>query len=296
LPTEEAAKWEVKKRRSYFSKVKIKSSKDMDTRFVGIIPARYASTRFEGKPLADIGGKTMIQRVYEQAQKAFVHCFVATDDQRIADAVAHFGGQCLMTSSLHKSGTDRCAEAIEKIRQQLQQSFDIVVNIQGDEPFIITEQLEQIKRCFDVPDVQIATLAKPFATDEDIFSPNTPKVVLNNSGFALLFSRSVIPYLRGVDTTLWIKHHQYLKHVGLYAYRSTVLQEIGCLPQSELEIAESLEQLRWLQNGYKIKVGITHAETYAVDTPEDLERIQELFCKNSMRKIPATPLPPPRYQ
>ena len=248
-----------------------------DARFVGIIPARYGSARFAGKPLADIGGKPMIQRVYERAQEAFAHCFVATDDPRIAAAAARFGGRCVMTSPLHQSGTDRCAEAIFIIEKELGRQFDAAVNIQGDEPFIAIEQLEQIKRLFDAPDVQIATLAKPFAADEDIFSPNVPKVVMDNHNFALLFSRSPIPCVRGAAPEEWAGRHQYFRHIGLYAYRADVLQAVSRLPPSALEAAESLEQLRWLQNGYKIKVGITNAENYAVDTPEDLERILQRY-------------------
>jgi 3-deoxy-manno-octulosonate cytidylyltransferase (CMP-KDO synthetase) len=245
-------------------------------RFVGIIPARYGSTRFAGKPLADIGGKPMIQRVYEQAQKAFVHIFVATDDERIANAVANFGGRYVMTSSEHQSGTDRCAEAIGKIENLTKETFDVVVNIQGDEPFVAVEQLEQIKECFAVADVQIATLAKSFNEDEDVSSPNIVKVVRDNNGFAMYFSRFAIPFVRNGDRKMWTQA-QYLKHIGLYGYRADVLRTVSRLPQSSLELAESLEQLRWLQNGYRIKVGITQAETWAVDTPEDLERIGKMF-------------------
>jgi 3-deoxy-manno-octulosonate cytidylyltransferase (CMP-KDO synthetase) len=249
--------------------------------FVGIIPARYASTRFPGKPLALIGGKPMIQRVYEQTLKVFAHCFVATDDERIAAAVADFGGQYVMTSAAHTSGTDRCREATDKIERDLQATFDVVVNIQGDEPFIATEQLEQIKRCFDNAEVQIATLVKPFGADEDIFSPNTPKVVIDNDNHALYFSRSPIPYVRHAQSQAeWAMQHTFYKHVGLYAYRSATLRAICALPQSALEKTESLEQLRWLQNGYKIKVGITNAATYAVDTPQDLEKINDMISKN----------------
>ncbi|GHT72471.1 3-deoxy-manno-octulosonate cytidylyltransferase [Bacteroidia bacterium] len=244
---------------------------------VGIIPSRYSSSRFPGKPLADINGKPMIQWVYEQTKKAFAHCFVATDDERIANAVAQFGGQYVMTKASHQSGTDRCAEAIVKIEQQVQQTFDVVVNVQGDEPLIDISQLEQIKACFDAPEVQIATLAKPFGANEDIFSPNTPKVVLDNNNNALYFSRSPIPYIRKSEPATWSGDYPFLKHVGLYAYRTDVLHAISALPQSSLEMAESLEQLRWLQNGYKIKVGITHAETYAVDAPEDVEKILNLL-------------------
>ncbi|MDR3188805.1 MAG: 3-deoxy-manno-octulosonate cytidylyltransferase [Prevotellaceae bacterium] len=243
--------------------------------FVGIIPARYASTRFLGKPLADVGGKPMVQRVYEQARRAFTHVFVATDDERIAAAVAGFGGSVVTTSASHRSGTDRCAEAIVKIEAALNQTFDVVVNIQGDEPFIAPQQLEQLKGCFADANVQLATLVKVFGKNEDVLSPNSPKVVVDAAGYALYFSRSVIPYLRDAAPA---EAFPFYKHVGLYAYRTEVLQRIHRLPQSSLELAESLEQLRWLENGYRIKVAVTELETWAIDTPEDLERVREKFC------------------
>ncbi|GHT09880.1 3-deoxy-manno-octulosonate cytidylyltransferase [Bacteroidia bacterium] len=246
-------------------------------RFVGIIPSRYASTRFEGKPLAMVQGKPMIQRVYEQTQKVFAHaCFVATDDVRIANAVADFGGQYVMTSAAHQSGTDRCAEAVQMIEKQMQQTFDVVVNVQGDEPFIVPQQLQQIKDCFDNAEVQIATLVKPFAGDEDIFSVNTPKVVMDNAGNVLYFSRSSIPFVRNAPQREWASAHAFFKHIGLYAYRTNVLQKISALPQSSLELAESLEQLRWLQNGYRIRAAITHYPSHAIDTPADLERLNSM--------------------
>lgn len=245
--------------------------------FIGIIPARYASTRFPGKPLALVNGKPMIQRVYEQAQQVFAHCFVATDDDRIACAVENFGGQVVMTANTHQSGTDRCAEAILKIEASLSSKFDVIVNIQGDEPFIAPKQLEQLKSCFSNSNTQLATLAKYFAENEDIFSPNSPKIVLDKDSNALYFSRSVIPYLRESEQNIWRENHRYLKHIGLYAYRADVLQQISRLKQSPLELAESLEQLRWLENGYKIRVAITEFETYAIDTPEDLEKVKLRF-------------------
>lgn len=246
-------------------------------KFVGIIPARYASVRFPGKPLADVGGKPMVRRVYEQAQRAFAHVFVATDDERIAAAVAEFGGNAIATATSHRSGTDRCAEAILKIEAALNQTFDVVVNIQGDEPFIAPEQLEQLKGCFADNGVQLATLVKVFGKSEDVFSPNSPKVVTDASGHALYFSRSVIPYLRSKAPAQWPAAYPFYKHVGLYAYRTDVLQRIHRLPQSALELAEGLEQLRWLENGYRIKVAVTDLETWAIDTPEDLERVKEKF-------------------
>lgn len=240
-------------------------------KFIGIIPARYASTRFPGKPLADMKGKYMIQRVYEQARKVLDHVCVATDDDRIFNAVQSFGGEVVMTSAQHRSGTDRCFEAYRTLGGH----EDVVINIQGDEPFIKPEQIESLIACFDSPQIQIATLVRPFEASEGyeaLANPNSPKVVLNERHEALYFSRSVIPYLRGVDPAEWLARHTYYKHIGMYGYRADVLGQITCLPQSSLELAESLEQLRWLQNGYTIKVGITTQETIGIDTPADLEK------------------------
>ncbi|MCD7932786.1 MAG: 3-deoxy-manno-octulosonate cytidylyltransferase [Tannerellaceae bacterium] len=241
-------------------------------KFIGIIPARYTSTRFPGKPLADMAGKPMIQRVYEQVQQVLDKVIVATDDTRIEQAVLQFGGGVVMTSPDHQSGTDRCYEAFIKAGQ----GYDVIINIQGDEPFIHQEQIEALKECFNSPEVDIATLVKPFkATDDfekDLFNPNSPKVVLNKNREALYFSRSVIPYVRGKNHLEWLQNHTFYKHIGLYGYRAHVLSEITRLPQSTLELAESLEQLRWLENGYKIKAGITQHETIGIDTPEDMER------------------------
>lgn len=250
-------------------------------KFLGIIPARYASTRFPAKPLAMLGGKTVIQRVYEQVAGVLDDAYVATDDERIEAAVKAFGGKVVMTSVNHKSGTDRCYEAYTKIGG----AFEVVVNIQGDEPFIQPSQLQAIKACFDDSTTQIATLVKPFAADngfEVLENANSPKVVLNRNMNALYFSRSVIPYQRNVEKKDWLKNHIYYKHIGLYAYRVEVLKEITSLPQSPLELAESLEQLRWLENGYTIKAGITEVETIGIDTPQDLERA-EMFLKESGR-------------
>lgn len=268
-------------------------------KFIGIIPARYASTRFPGKPLVKVGGKFMIERVYEQVAAVLDATCVATDDERIFDAVKTFGGNVVMTSTEHKSGTDRIQEAVTKIMsmgtlnsvdsEDIRSStchltnlstkapYDVVVNIQGDEPFIQCSQIETICHCFDNPATQIATLGKPFCNNvKDIMNPNSPKIVVDNNGHAMYFSRSVIPFIRGVEQEQWLDHFPFLKHIGLYAYRRDVLCEITKLPQSSLEKAESLEQLRWLQNGYKIKVGLTDVETIGIDTPEDLERA-ELF-------------------
>lgn len=240
-------------------------------KFIGIIPARYSSSRFPGKPLAILGEKPVIEHVYRQVSSVMEDVFVATDDQRIYDAVEVFGGKAIMTRSDHKSGTDRICEALEKVAG----SFDVVINIQGDEPFIQKSQLETVMQCFDDPRTQIATLGKPFESMEAVENPNSPKIVLDNDGYALYFSRSVIPFVRGKEHEEWLSHFPYLKHIGLYAYRTEVLREVSKLPQSTLELAESLEQLRWLQNGYKIKVGLTNVETIGIDTPEDLQRAEE---------------------
>jgi 3-deoxy-manno-octulosonate cytidylyltransferase (CMP-KDO synthetase) len=241
-------------------------------KFIGIIPARYASTRFPGKPLADMNGKTMIQRVYEQVQNVLDLVYVATDDNRIETAVQSFGGNVVMTSDNHRSGTDRCYEAFCKIGKE----YDVIINIQGDEPFIQPEQIEALKNCFTDESVQIATLVKPFLPDDDfetaLLNANSPKVVLNKNNEAMYFSRSIIPYMRGKEFSEWLPNHTYYKHIGLYAYQATVLREITQLSQSPLELTESLEQLRWLENGYKIKVGITQQETIGIDTPDDMEK------------------------
>lgn len=241
--------------------------------FIGIIPARFASTRFPGKPLADIGGKSMIQRVYEQAEKVFETVYVATDDDRIHDAVVAFGGNVVMTDSAHQSGTDRCAEALHKVEEQSGKSFEVVVNIQGDEPFVQPEQLERIKHCFNEAEAQIATLVKPLKTQEAILNPNQVKVVIAKNGDALYFSRSPIPFIRNRPQTDWYKSHEFLGHIGLYAYRADILSELTNLPIGELESLESLEQLRWLENGYRIQTRKSDHDSVGIDTPEDLQRI-----------------------
>lgn len=240
-------------------------------KFLAIIPARYASTRFPAKPLAMLGGKPVIQRVYEQVVQVFEDAYVATDDVRIEEAVKAFGGKVVMTSVDHKSGTDRCYEAYTKVGEE----YDVVVNIQGDEPFIHSSQLLSVKACFDDPATHIATLVKPFTANEPfaaLENANSPKVVVSKNMNALYFSRSIIPYQRNAAKEEWLKNHTYYKHIGLYAYRAEVLKEITQLSQSALEISESLEQLRWLENGYTIKVGITQIETIGIDTPEDLQK------------------------
>lgn len=246
-------------------------------KFIVIIPARYASTRFPGKPLALLGGKPMIQRVYEQVAGVVEDVVVATDDERIYNVVEAFGGRVVMTSANHKSGTDRCWEAYQKQGEE----FDVVINVQGDEPFIAHSQLKAIMACFEDEATDIATLVKPFAEEDGLAAlenPNSPKVVLDKQLRAIYFSRSVIPYLRGVEREQWLKTHTYYKHIGMYAFRADVLREVTSLAQSPLELAESLEQLRWLENGYKIGVGISNVETVGIDTPEDLQRA-EAFLK-----------------
>lgn len=247
--------------------------------FVGIIPARYASTRFPGKPLAKLGGKTVIERVYRQVSKVLDYVYVATDSEQIFNTIISFGGNAIMTSPDHKSGTDRVEEAVNKTGKK----FDVVINIQGDEPFIHESQIKTICECFDDPLTMIATLGRPFSNNDTIAeleNPNSPKIVCDNNNFAMYFSRSIIPYIRNVEKQEWLNSFNYLKHIGLYAYRRNVLSEITQLKQSSLEIAESLEQLRWLQNGYKIKVGITEIETIGIDTPEDLQKAEEFLNKN----------------
>ena len=200
-------------------------------KFIGIIPARYASTRFPGKPLALLGGKPVIQHVYEKVAAVLEAAYVATDDESIYDVVKSFGGQVVMTRTDHKSGTDRIEEAIEKIGGE----WDVVVNVQGDEPFVAKSQLDTICHCFDDPTTQIATLGKPFESMEAVQNPNSPKIVVDNMGFAMYFSRSVIPYVRGKEMSSWLTHYPFLKHLGIYAYRKDVLRQVTQLPQSSLE-------------------------------------------------------------
>ena len=249
--------------------------------FAAIIPARYASTRFPAKPLAMLGGKPVVIRVCEQAKKVFGHVFVATDDVRIFDAVKEGGFTPVMTREDHKSGTDRCYEAFMKCGVKA----DVVVNIQGDEPFIQPSQLMTIKSLFDSPETDIATLVKPFPADtpfEKVANPNSPKVVVDDNWNALYFSRSVIPYLRGVPENEWPSRHTYYKHIGLYAFRAKVLEEVTRLEQAPLEKAESLEQLRWLSAGYRIKVGVTDVETIGIDTPDDLAAAERFLKEHSL--------------
>ena len=249
-------------------------------KFTAVIPARYASTRFPGKPLAMLGGKTVIQRVYEQAASVLSDVYVATDDERILSAVEAFGGRAVMTRTDHKSGTDRIEEAVEKIEKQgnvKEGQGDVIINIQGDEPFVQPSQIKTLMALFDDPETQIGTLGKRFESMEAVQNPNSPKIVTDHRGFALYFSRSVIPFIRGIEVEDWLSHYPFLKHLGVYAYRREVLAEVTKLPQGVLEKAESLEQLRWLENGYRIRVGMTEVETVGIDTPADLERAEQFL-------------------
>ncbi|RKR83894.1 3-deoxy-manno-octulosonate cytidylyltransferase (CMP-KDO synthetase) [Mucilaginibacter gracilis] len=239
-------------------------------KILGIIPARYASTRFPGKPLVDINGKSMIQRVYEQAKKCdtLTEVIVATDDERIFTHVQQFGGVAVMTAQTHQSGTDRCAEVAGAHPE-----YQVIINIQGDEPFIDPQQIAKVASCFDEPDTQLATLVKKIQTTEELYNFSSPKVILNKNSEAIYFSRSPLPHVRGSEPQQWLYHYTYYKHIGIYGYRSDILQQVTILPVSSLEKAESLEQLRWIENGYRIKVAETELETYAIDTPEDLTKL-----------------------
>lgn len=241
---------------------------------LGIIPARYASTRFPGKPLALINGKPMIQHVYERVSQisAVAEAIVATDDERIADTVRQFGGQVMMTSSEHRSGTDRCGEVLRNLGEKALQ-FDIVINIQGDEPFVDASQLETVIAAFSNPATQIATLKKRIDNLDSLLSPNVVKVIATPNGEAVYFSRQPLPYLRGVEQQRWLESHTFFKHIGIYAFRRQTLSELVQLQQTPLEKCESLEQLRWLENGYHISVLETTVENLSVDTPEDLKNL-----------------------
>ncbi len=237
-------------------------------KFVGIIPARFRSTRFPGKPLAIINGKPMIQWVVEQTGKVMENVWVATDNDEISKTVRAFGGNAIMTSPDHRSGTDRCAEAAKVLSGEI--DFDVVINVQGDEPFIQPEQIMEIKNCF-TPGVGIATLIRQITDIGELENPNKPKVVIDKKGDALYFSRSVIPFIRGIDRNDWLNRHTYWAHIGMYGYRKDVLQKITSLRPSILETAESLEQLRWLENGFRIKTVVTRFTSFGIDTPEDLK-------------------------
>lgn len=239
-------------------------------RILGIIPARFASTRFPGKPLADIAGKSMIQRVYEQCRKSkfLDQVIVATDDPRIQEHVLTFNGQVCMTSPGHQSGTDRCAEVAEQ-----HSMYDIYINIQGDEPFIDPNQIDSLCACFKDSKNQIATLVKQINQSQELSNPNSPKVVLGAQQQAIYFSRAAIPFFRGEPIENWLQKHTYYKHIGIYGYRKEVLANITKLAVSGLEKAEGLEQLRWIENGYRIQTALTNTESWAIDTPEDLQNL-----------------------
>ncbi|TGD79447.1 3-deoxy-manno-octulosonate cytidylyltransferase [Hymenobacter wooponensis] len=246
---------------------------------IGIIPARFASTRLPGKPLVDLGGQSMIQRVIGQArQSGLSRVVVATDDKRILEHVLSFGGEAVLTSPNHPSGTDRVWDAY----QQLNVSADCIINIQGDEPFVHPAQIDALIELFaQAQPPQLATLVKPVLTDEELFSPHLPKVVLDTTGHALYFSRHPLPFQRQQLQPEWRQHHRYLRHIGLYAYRPDVLAEITQLSPSPLELAESLEQLRWLEHGYRILTAETELETIGIDTPEDVERALHYLAQQS---------------
>jgi 3-deoxy-manno-octulosonate cytidylyltransferase (CMP-KDO synthetase) len=237
---------------------------------IGVIPARYDSSRFPGKPLVDIGGKSMIQRVYEQCSKStsLNKLIVATDDQRIADHVKLFGGNVTLTSINHQSGTDRCAEVANNYPE-----FDFLINIQGDEPMINPDQIDLLCKCFENPNASIATLVKKISSNEELFNENTPKVILNKNNEAILFSRTAIPFIRGKAKENWIEYYTFYKHIGIYGFKTETLKNLNNLPVSALESAEALEQLRWIENGYRIHTAITDKESQAIDTPQDLEKL-----------------------
>ena len=245
-------------------------------RVLAIIPARYASTRFPGKPLALLGGKPVIEWVWERVSSVsgLDEAVVATDDNRIAQAVEAFGGRVVMTGSHHRSGTDRCGEVLQRMKEQ-GNVFDVAINVQGDEPFVQPGQLHSLISAFSQPDTCIATLKTPIRSTEELLSPNNVKVVCDKEGHALYFSRQPLPYLRGAEPAEWLKQQRYYKHVGIYAFRTATLEKLVSLPQSPLETSESLEQLRWLENGYRIHVGETEAANIGIDTPEDMKAAEQ---------------------
>ncbi|MBK0384223.1 3-deoxy-manno-octulosonate cytidylyltransferase [Pedobacter sp. SD-b] len=245
-------------------------------KILGIIPARYDSTRFPGKPLIDLAGKSMIQRVYEQAKKAssLADVVVATDDERIFKAVKKFKGNVIMTLPSHKSGTDRCAEVSKKMI-----GFDAIINIQGDEPLIDPKQINLLANCFNDISTELATLVKKIETDEELFNQNTPKVIINKNSEAIYFSRQVIPFIKGVSTDQLLKTHIFYKHIGIYGYRTTTLGIISKLKLGNLEQSEQLEQLRWIENGYTVKVALTKKESLAIDVPADVNKVLEALKK-----------------
>ncbi len=250
--------------------------------FIGIIPARYGSKRFEGKPLVDIAGKTMIQRVYEQAKQALGTVIVATDDNRIAKKVHSFGGIFVMTQPTHPSGTDRCWEAVNIFSSKTGTFFENIINIQGDEPFIRPEQIKILMKCFENRETQIATLIKSISTLEELLNPNVVKVIMNEKKKAQYFSRNPIPFVRNVPQNQWLANHTFFKHIGMYGYKYEILKQITQLKPSKWEVAESLEQLRWLENNFRISVEITELETISIDTPEDLILLLNKLSMNQL--------------
>ncbi len=246
-------------------------------KILGIIPARYGSTRLEGKPLLDICGKPMIQHVYEQAKKVLEHVVVATDDERIVEVVKSFGGNVVMTSPDHNTGTNRCLEAYRVYTKRHDLEFNVIINIQGDEPLLNPEQIRLLISCFLDAKTEMATLVIPVKEKENLFESGGVYVVLDKLKNALYFSRSVIPFIRDTEKLDWQKKHTFYKHIGMYAFKPQTLIEFASLQQTTLELVESLEQNRWLENGKKIKVEITDIETIGVDTVEDLEKVRKII-------------------
>ena len=244
---------------------------------IAIIPARFGSSRLEGKPLVDILGKPMIQRVYEQTLKAIPNVFVATDDERIKQAVIEFGGNVIMTSAEHENGTSRCLEAYERITEKMGEEYDVIVNVQGDEPMLEPVQLDELILPFKNKEVRFSTLVSPVQSAQDLFNESEVFVVFDKKKRAMYFSRSVIPHVRGVHQAHWLEHHTYFKHVGLYAYSYSALKEFANLPSSNLERVESLEQNRWIENGNDIYVELTYHETVSIDTIDDLKKVRSLL-------------------
>ena len=250
---------------------------------LGIIPARFASTRLEGKPLKDICGKTMIQRVYEQATQALEHVYIATDDSRIEAEVKSFGGNVVMTSAEHTTGTNRCVEAYNIVQKELNIDFDAVLNIQGDEPLLEPEILTSLMNCFNDPSTEMATLIRPVHDKKELLSTSDIWVVIDKNDYALYFSREVIPHVRGAQKDDWIEHHDYYKHIGMYGFTPKAIKQFALMDQTSLEKSESLEQLRWLENGGKIKVAHTTHHALSVDTQEDLDEVIEIIQKRGIK-------------
>jgi 3-deoxy-manno-octulosonate cytidylyltransferase (CMP-KDO synthetase) len=252
-------------------------------KILGIIPARFASTRLEGKPLKDICGKTMIQRVYEQAIQALEHVYIATDDSRIEAEVKRFGGNVVMTSTEHNTGTNRCVEAYNILEKELNIDFDAVLNIQGDEPLLEPEILTSLMNCFNDPSTEMATLIRSVHDKKELLSTSDIWVVIDKNDYALYFSREVIPHVRGAQKDDWIEYHDYYKHIGMYGFTPKAIKQFASMNQTSLEKAESLEQLRWLENGGKIKVAHTTHHALSVDTQEDLDEVIEIIQKRGIK-------------